>query len=202
MYKTAHEVRKDLLMVDWSLVWPRLLLYAERKIARMYWRGIFGGPLPGGIESHDVAMKAIEQALSGDRQWPEGVRIETFLFQSVNSIVSHIATGAENSSTTLLEEGHLNKNDAITDSDMIALSRRDKQVSDFFNSLKDDPLAHDVAAYILYYGIDKPQELAGTLKRTVPEINTAKRRLKRRIISWIEEQRASRKYHDDSAEAK
>jgi hypothetical protein len=185
VYKNHEEVRKDFLMADWASLWPKLLLYTEKRITRMFWRGLLGGPLPGGIESHDIVMKAIEQALSGERQWMINARIDYFLFGAIKSVLNHLANSSENRSTCLITDEMVESASAhVVNSDIAAGVRRDPSVKAFFESLKGDPLVHDVASFILYYGVDKPEDLAHRIKRNVLEINNAKRRLKRKIMEW------------------
>jgi hypothetical protein len=132
-------------------------------------------------------MMAIEQALMGERRCPDDVKPLKFLFEAINSILNHLATSAENRSTCLLTDemsDNIGDDKYDINSRVANFSHRSKEVKAFLASLKDDPLAYDIASFIIYYSIDKPAELASQLKIDEVEINNAKRRLKRRVADW------------------
>ncbi len=186
MHKNLEEVRKELLMADWENLWPRFLLYTEKRVMRMYWRGQLGGPIPGGIESHDIVMKAIDLVLIGERKWPRGLKIEQFFLGVIKSLISHLTESYENVSSECIEEKAYKKNhqSPATDSKITDYARHNKIVDGFFDFLKDDPIVHNVAGHILHHSVDKPEELSQRLNHSTAEINNAKRRLKRRLIEW------------------
>lgn len=188
MPRSTEEVCDAISNATWNDLWPRLLLFTKKLIARKYWRGVLGGNIPGGIDSCDIVMRAIEQALSGDRKWNGDSDLYSFLCSTITSNVNHLATGYENKKTVLLQwdsdcgvgEPHLEDTN-LGPSDISERVRKRRMVERWLDVLKDDPLVYDIACYIVYYDIDEPSQLAERLGATVPDINNAKKRLRRRI---------------------
>jgi hypothetical protein len=183
------------ITANWNDLWPRLLMFTEKRIAKMYWRGCLRGPIPGGLESKDVVLIAIGQAVSGERKWNENIDLYTFLCGAIASNLSHLANGSENKTTILTrvesEDDNYNKYnidspECLNDAPHITyeLIQKYSIVNRFLDNLKDDSLVYGVACYILYYSIDKPSDLAESLKTTVSDINNAKKRLRRRLSEW------------------
>lgn len=62
MPRSTAETLRAIEMANWNDLWVRLLLFAEKRIAKMYWRGHLGGPIPGGLESKDVGRSAEKES--------------------------------------------------------------------------------------------------------------------------------------------
>jgi hypothetical protein len=77
----------------WEEQFPRLTLYALKKIRRLRWQG----PLPGGLEPVDMASTAVAKYLSGERRWnPQTYpRLEEFLCSVIDSEISHLINSWE-----------------------------------------------------------------------------------------------------------
>lgn len=81
----------------------RLTHYALAKLGQKWWRGVWNGKIPGGIQAGDLAVSAIEAALIGDpdqggRHWDieKNPDLMTFLRDIIDSKASHLVERAEN----------------------------------------------------------------------------------------------------------
>jgi len=85
------EILKKLKESDWSDILPRLVLYAEFKVRRLYWRTKEKNTLPDGSTAEDLAHQAIELVFSGDRRWAPDKNPDILLYLKsvVDSLVSH-----------------------------------------------------------------------------------------------------------------
>jgi hypothetical protein len=82
----------------------RLTHYALAKLGQKWWRGVWDGKIPGGIQAGDLAISAIEAALIGDpnqggRHWDTEKEpdLMNFLRDIIDSKASHLVERAENS---------------------------------------------------------------------------------------------------------
>ena len=62
---TIHDLNDDELLK----LLKRLALHADRKLARLRWRGVQGGSPPRGIQGEDIATDAITAVIEGTRAW-------------------------------------------------------------------------------------------------------------------------------------
>jgi hypothetical protein len=79
----------------------RLVLHAVRKLERLYWQGIQGGPVPGGLEVLDFVNNAIQKTLiavqcdTGGRRWDP--KTQPDLFKHLRSVIDSDISCAVNS---------------------------------------------------------------------------------------------------------
>lgn len=180
--KTPNDqVATALATADWQDLWPRLLLFSQRRAARLFWRGEYGGAMPGGVKPEDFVMKAIEQALSGERRWDNKISLFAFLCGAISSMLNHAAESVENRITRRVDP-------RIEEYKLVApateLADEESLPERFVDSLRDDPLVYKMVAHILSSNTDKPSQLARVLKISVRDVYNANKRLKRKLSEW------------------
>ena len=81
----------------------RLTHYALGKLGQKWWRGVWDGKIPGGVQAEDLAISAIEAVLIGDpdqggRSWDQqkDPDLMKFLRDIIDSKASHLVERAEN----------------------------------------------------------------------------------------------------------
>jgi hypothetical protein len=65
------------------------------------------------------------------------------------------------------------------------VSHQERQkLFDFIKSLRDDPPAYNIAAYMVKFGIDNPDQLSTILVMDNDKVIATKRRIVRRAVKW------------------
>ncbi|MCO6042704.1 hypothetical protein NG895_02180 [Aeoliella sp. ICT_H6.2] len=176
---------------DWELLVKRLTLYADSKLRKVYWRGAAhapGGSGPGGMGPDEFAAEAIESFLDGSRKWnketePEFLR---FLFNVVDSKISHLVESAENSRTRRIDtcdrdsEPAFQVKSGAKRPDVVVA---DQEQSDLLHNAVISELDGDTTAVSVFEcfeaDITKPSEIAEMMGIGIDEVNNAKKRLAR-----------------------
>ena len=184
----------------------RLTHYALRKIGQKWWRGVWNGKIPGGVQAGDLAVSAIEAVLIGDpkqggRTWdpiaqPDLMKI---LRSVIDSRVSHLIERAENirerEPTPAEGESESDYLDRKVDRSSLPIERPSGAAIDeaaneklFFALLeetKDDPLIPGILGCELD-GIIVRAEIAEKLGVDPNAITQAKKRLDRLLPKFRE----------------
>ncbi|WP_281184606.1 hypothetical protein [Trichlorobacter lovleyi] len=189
----------------WDETIPRLLVHALKKSKRLFWRGIYGGPLPEGKEIQDIVGQAVEKVLSGQRQWDPDTNPDLLLFlrSVIDSDLSHLADCWENGairseSTTIVrindDSGEHEVN--IFDSAPSPLSTPEEDILQkedearceaffwgFYETLSEKPTLQQIVECI-YDDTPKPADIAQKLGVPVNDIYNANKQLSRRLKDY------------------
>jgi hypothetical protein len=155
----------------------------------MYWRGVLGGPIPGGHEALDFVHDAVYRLISGAFTWnPESVNLFLFLAGVIRSDLSKLARSPENTRCTLL---HPEKHSTLAcekpdPSGVNGVNRWDEweiRSDRILSYLSDDQLIYQLSKAILETDESTvaPRQLAKRLGVTTKDIYNAKKRLRRRL---------------------
>lgn len=186
----------------WEETIPRLLAHASSKSKRLFWKGIYGGPLPEGNEVEDLVYQAIEKVLTGQRQWDPTTSPDLFLFLKgvVDSSLSHLARSWENryvrketTSVAATDNAEDEHGTGIIDCvpatasnpEEMLLQQEDEARCEelfliIFDSLEDEPLLQKILECLLD-DVEKPADIAEKLSVPVKEIYNARKKLQRRL---------------------
>lgn len=76
----------------------KLTLYTLQKIGQRAWRGIWGGPVPGGKLAEDLVFDALHDVMIGERHWDiaKNPDLGQFMQGAIDSKVSALVNRAEN----------------------------------------------------------------------------------------------------------
>jgi hypothetical protein len=184
----------------------KLTDYALAKLGQKWWRGVWNGKIPGGIQAGDLAISAIEAVLIGDpdqggRYWDfeKNPDLMKFLCDIIDSKASHLVERAENS-----REREPHPADGESESDFLDRKRdhlslpteafqvsADEEAANerlFFallDEVKDDPLLPRILE-CEWDGICVRAEIAAKLGVDANAITQAKKRLERILPSFRE----------------
>ena len=193
MADIPSDVRVQLEGHPWNESIPRLLRHAENKIQRRRWRGSFGGVPPGGIEAHDVVHTVIEKVLSGIRRWDPNSQPDLFgyLRAAVDSEISNLVRSYENrrlqSEGTVPASTFEQIDESTPESALLAKEREaqsDVFITGFLDSLNGEPnLQKLVMAFV--DGMTKRSEIAEHLGVSVEEIDSQRKKLRRRLEDYM-----------------
>jgi hypothetical protein len=198
---TIQELTDDEL----SKLLKRLALHADRKIVRLRWRGVQGGPPPRGIQAEDIAADAIMAVMDGTRAWDPKAQPDLMkhLRGVVDSIVSKLVNLAENRTTRRLgtpgvgDESSSAYEAAGREPDPAELASNREAAENFrapiVESFKDDGLAYQVFE-CLEADITKPSEIAEYLGLSVVEVNNAQKRIRRKVENAMKPQRKGKSH--------
>jgi DNA-directed RNA polymerase specialized sigma24 family protein len=110
MQEVNSETKRILAAISqeqWLAYYHELVIYAERKCKRLYWRA---GPrdLPGGHTAETVVEEAIKRLFEGKRGWNHerypGVSPVAFLKGVVDSLISALVESEDHKRTAFLED--------------------------------------------------------------------------------------------------
>lgn len=184
----------------------RLTHYALAKLGQKWWRGVWNGKIPGGVQAEDLAISAIEALLIGDpnqggRSWnpDKDPDLMKFLRDIIDSKASHLVERAENSREC---EPHPAEGESLSDfldrkRDHRTLPAESSQVSSddeaenerlFFallDEVKGDPLLPQILE-CEWDGISRRAEIATKLGVDANAITQAKKRLERILPQFRE----------------
>jgi hypothetical protein len=200
----SSQTRNLLAQHSWETTIRRLTVYAAKEAARLYWRGIYGGPMIEGKEAGDLVHISILKVLSGQRQWDPTTHPDLFDFlrSIVNSELNHLAESWENrqvqsdgvswaedecgdkQETSLLETSP----DIRSNPEQILAQKQEDARADeffwgFYEFLEDEPLLRDVIACI-EDDIEKPADISVKLGIPVQQVYNARKQLQRRIEEY------------------
>lgn len=177
---------------SWREITSLLTLYAHKKMARLYWRGLRpsqGGKVPGGIGPEDIAQEAILRTIDGRRTLNLKNGFFGFLCSTVDSLVYHLVHGDENTDSRTMpvtRTGDEIKSDVgLTKSGPFQQAVFNEDVSVYRELIrqhlpKDDPIVHEIFAAV-EIGCKKPTEIAEMLGCPVKEIYNAQKRYRRAV---------------------
>jgi DNA-directed RNA polymerase specialized sigma24 family protein len=189
---TIHDLSDD----DLLKLLKRLTLHADRKLARLRWRGVQGGAPPGGVRAEDIASDAITAVIAGTRTWdpksqPDLLR---YLRGVVDSMISKLVNSFDNRRTRRLGppggsgEASSAHEAAGREPDPAELASSREAAEAFrapiVEALKDDDVAYQVFE-CLEADITKPSDVAEYLGLSVAEVNNAQKRLRRKVDDAI-----------------
>jgi len=182
-----------------------LAYYAFQKLSQKWWRGVWNGKIPGGVQAEDVAASALEALMTADptkggREWnreryPD---LMDFLRSVVDSKVNHLVERLENR----MEQEPAPKQDE-TISDFIDRKRDHRSLPEepnprtneeaandnlflaLLDEVKDDALLTRILECQLD-GIYKRADIATKLGVEPIQITQAAKRLDRRLVKFRE----------------
>lgn len=188
---TAPELTES----EWTDLTKRLLVYADRKLMRLYWRGVpaaKGGRPPGGVEPHDLVWDAVELVLAGNSWDPEEhPDLEDYMRGVISSRVSTMVNLLENRVTRRASPARPADDDApqppeasVADATpgpakVVANEELRVQMRALMaEELGEDPITMAVLECV-DAGVTKPAEIAELTGHAVTAIYTARRKFKR-----------------------
>jgi DNA-directed RNA polymerase specialized sigma24 family protein len=179
----------------------RLALHADRKLARLRWRGVQGGPPPRGIQGEDIAADAVTAVIEGTRTWDQKAHPDLlkYLRSVVDSMISKLVNSVDNRKTRRL--GPPGTRDDESSPAYEAVGREpdpaelaaNREAAEGFRApiveaLKDDELAYQVFE-CLESDINKPADIAEYLGLSVGEVNNAQKRIRRMVDGAVKPQK-------------
>ena len=172
----------------------RLGLFAQERVglAHLVWHGVAGqARLPNGFTPEDLVSEAILAGINGreadGRNWNKKryPTIEKFLRSVIRSMVSHLASSAENRDTVGLPNDKDEDTDAIQDFPACRKpSPREQAASAEFWALLKKNVEDDPDLEMLLMAMEdgyKRSELVDVLGKTLDEIDNLKKRLRRKL---------------------
>jgi DNA-directed RNA polymerase specialized sigma24 family protein len=183
---------QDLSDDDLLKLLKRLTLHADRKLARLRWRGVQGGPPPGGVRAEDIASDAITAVIAGTRGWDQTSQPDLlkYLRSVVDSMISKLVNSLDNRRTRRLgPPGGSDESSSAyeaggrePDPAELASSREAAEAfrAPIVEALKGDDVAYQVFE-CLEADITKPADIAAYLGLPVAEVNNAQKRLRRKV---------------------
>lgn len=175
--------------VDWDDVLPRVLLYAAWQIKRHQLE----------LDAEELAAEAYEKAVTGKRKWcQKKCTLYKFL---VGIIRSDISTCLKKSKT---EEKYFDKNfdqyklynncschdaKSSTPEDKLIYERQKENLLYYINDSED--LLGNIARLMLDDDITSPCDIADILYLDVQTINNAKKRLRRLVLKFLDQESAT-----------
>lgn len=193
---SIHDLPGDELLK----ILKRLTLHADRKLARLRWRGVQGGSPPAGIQGEDVATDAITSVIEGTRAWDPKAQPDLlkYLRSVVDSMVSKLVNSVDNRKMRRLgppgtsDESSPAYEAAGREPDPAELAASREAAEKFrgpiVEALKDDELAYQVFE-CLEADITKPSDIAEYLGLSVGEVNNAQKRIRRKVEGAVKPQK-------------
>ena len=174
----------DFARVDWTDVYPRLLLATARRLRRSRWRQACE------IHATDLIQTAIEKAMSRQRSWNPNLSLIQNPWQVIASEISHVVISYANKNHNPVDESVVQLSDYRANPEDTAIYR--SQVDHLLSYLRShDPEAASIANLIVNFEVTKSRELSIQLKRPVREIENIKKRLRRHCQKYQQEQEPS-----------
>lgn len=189
----------------WEEIIPRLLAHASKKSKRLFWRGVYGGPLPEGKDISDLVQQAIEKTLCGQREWDTDAYPDLFSYLKsvVDSELNHLADrwdnknirrdtisvqvgdcGDEEQEVSLIEN---HRSSSPHPEEMYLLREEEDRCEKFFwgfyEYLEGKPLLQKIVECI-WDDVEKRADIASRLGVPVNEIDNAKKQLQRRLDEY------------------
>lgn len=209
MPEIPDNIRRLLEEHGWGDTMPRLLKFAISRIRRLSWYGKRGGEVAISRMAQDFVMDAIAKVYAGERKWnPETCPdLLKYLIWVIHSDTNHAAQSSENKSTIERDD----KDEFIKQEmekfleqmqqfiplpgDYLLKEEQRQQdeeyLSGFIDFLDDDrPLVGIVEC--IMDGIEKPRDMATKLGVGVQEIYHMKKRLRRRLKEYQNNNRLQR----------
>ena len=184
-----------------------LTYYALQKLSQKWWRGVWNGKIPGGVQAQDIAASALEALMiadpaKGSREWNREryPNLIDFLRSVVDSKVNHLVEGLEN---RMEQEPTPNPDETISDfidrkreqrtlpEEANARTKEEQEAANeklFFalhEEVKDDPLLPRILECQLD-GVHKRADIATKLGVEPIEVTQAAKRLERRLVKFRE----------------
>lgn len=159
--------------------------YARFLIRLRFWRGQQGGDiLPRGDSPESIVNSVVEKLLDGKINWdPQEVPLRYFLRQAIRREVGHLSTLLENRKGTTAEGLEY----AVWPSNEF---EGEQWVADFLEFLRSNGERDLVEVVRCMLDTDgKPRTIASRLGMSQIEIYNAKKRLSRRLNSFLETKR-------------
>ncbi|HEX6141767.1 MAG TPA: hypothetical protein VFZ01_03545 [Geminicoccaceae bacterium] len=170
---------------DWDDLVPRLLLLATSRLARMTWRGVRRGAIPGGLQPEDVVNDAIAKTIAGVRVWSRDCTLFQHLAGVVISDISHAANAIENRlGRDDGDDGHREPAADGPDQEQVALWR-DEQRRLLAHLDGIDPRLAGLARLMLEQDLRDTAPLVAALGVPAAEIANLRKRLKRATRAWL-----------------
>ena len=184
----------------------KLTYYTSQKLSQKWWRGVWNGKIPGGVQPEDIAASALEALMIADpekdgREWnmeryPD---LMAFLCSVVDSKVNHLVERLENrmeqdptpnpdetiSDFVDRKRDHRSLPEAVTVTTKEEEAANDKLLFALFEEIKDDPLLPRILGCQLD-GIYKRADIATKLGVEPIQITQSAKRLDRRMVKFRE----------------
>lgn len=175
----------DWTQIDWSDLYPRLLLFTASKLKRLHWRGRRSGPVPGAKTAKDFVQEAILKTISGERRWNRSYSLFEHLIGVISSEISHLVESMDNRRTLQADENIILIEDHRESPESVAA--RKSQERRFFDYLDTkNPQLTRLAQAILYDPVRSVAELAADLGLPIDAIDNLKRALRRATDEFLD----------------
>lgn len=171
-----EDLRELLDKQPWDDYLARLTLFAKKRLDILTWRGVAGGPVPGGMEAADFAGKAIEDVYAGVRRWDPAAcpDLLQYLFGVVQSNISNACTAKENP-----QERRADPEEEFSSSD-----QDDAFLSGFLSEIEDEPELMKVVELMMDGHTDRV-EIAAQMGLQPSDITNLRKKMKRRLRDYI-----------------
>ena len=192
------EVFCKLQEADWKTIGTQLTAYATWKAKKFTWRTGGKKDLATGLQAVDIAQTAIGKVINGERGWdPQRGDLLPYLKGVVDSLMSHMATGADNKLQTRIAEDEAEKQlldraqfQAAQHDDFELLSSHQKtlvtnsdgkseRVAELFAAVDGEADLIAVLDVVMDSGETKPATIAAELGIEVTEVYNRLKRLRR-----------------------
>ncbi len=193
---SSEEGKKFIEGQDWKIIIFKLTKYALYRLKLYKWYGKEGGNVGAGKTAEDYAMQAIEKFLDGTRHWsPEKCDLLGFLKGCIKSDMGHQANGWENKNFTDLDGGDgalanekflktIKIGDTTPRESLASQEARVavQQITDEFIDLITKDKDQDMVKVLecIMDGVNKSQDMARKMGKTIVDINNLKKKFQRR----------------------
>ncbi len=186
----------------WDASIKRLIWHADSKLKHRRWRGVWGGPAPGGAQAVDIVQTACEKLVSRKRRWDPETHPDLFLWlgDQVDSEISNLVRSVDNKRGERLvptrdgedwTEQPMDPRDQSAGPEDLALSnevesRANEFALGFIDHLAGKTDLLDVVDAVLSAdGRSKPADWAARLNVPVAEIYGRQKRLRRELEKYM-----------------
>lgn len=185
----------------WKDTIKRLTFHASRKLERRRWRGVRGGPAPGGHQAVDIVQGICAKVISGRRRWNPSRHPELFVYlrDQVDSEISNLVNSLDNRRVERLvaptgDDGDEQAVDPLdggpSPEDLVVSTQRESQAEEFalgfIDHLDGKTDLLETVGVILDSGDDaKPAAWADRLHVTAEEVYNRRKRLKRELKAYM-----------------
>jgi DNA-directed RNA polymerase specialized sigma24 family protein len=163
-----------------SDLYPRLLLFAQGRLRRLWWSR-------SRPEPQEFVQQAILKALSGRRTWANNKTLFENLCQIIAGDINHEVECYDHKHVrnVLSDDGIVNIADYRNPEDTVYHRELERKLLDYLGS--HDRVAMDIAALMLNSGITKSHELATLLGLTESDIDNGRKRLRLLVKKFAKE---------------
>jgi RNA polymerase sigma factor (sigma-70 family) len=182
--------------IDWRRLAGELLLWSAAQLPRRYWRGERGGTPPGALMAQDLVQSAFVRAFERREAWNDQTSLEELLRNYILHRISRWSRRRENRDKridTIIEHEVASTSvltgfgtgsplpNALQDQEQTIY---DSQIVTRFRKLLGSDRKGQAVFDAICDGEAAPRKIAAELGMTIPEVDAAKRRIRRKLSQY------------------